>query len=486
MALQRQISAQEKQEILRTQGNRCFIDNHPLDPDGDVEFDHIQPFSRAGESEVANIGAVCKRHNRDKRSLTLSEYRDRLAIRGFFDGAKKRRLDDLLEEKLGPRGYGQPLEVEIADGVAKLYFEGGAAVTPLATCPSTGEEYFFAMMPMANIHNDTELQPRALEEKRVWNLYRHLLRHTQLAPAVCRLVGSDVLLFDGQHKAAAQVWAGRDLLDCKVYLEPDIRRIKETNLAAHDQLRQMPFYTSTLIEKFAALASEDWEAFIEKSQSKTEDAFVDFLRSRSDLTRAEALKRLRSMVYSDIIEHPDNRMRDYIAEENKSRKNPITMSRLQKTFLREFVADPPLHDEFETKAHFRAEEKENVVKFFNVVVEHGLEGRWAPERKDAAHQKAARIFSAGALRAWVPFIRDAIAPSLQLFDQKDRAEVFYRNLSDEDFVMIESLVARLFTHKVWEDPDPDLKDLRYDNADRAKDMLRQAGLTPNWILGGEA
>ena len=28
-------------------------------------------------------------------------------------------------------------------------------------------------------------------------------------------------------------------------------------------------------------------------------------------------------------------------------------------------------------------------------------------------------------------------------------------------------------------------DLRYDNAERAKEMLRRWGLTPNWILGGE-
>lgn len=52
-------------------------------------------------------------------------------------------------------------------------------------------------------------------------------------------------------------------------------------------------------------------------------------------------------------------------------------------------------------------------------------------------------------------------------------------------MVIEKLLDRLFSHKVWEDPDPQLNDLRYDNADRAKELLRKFGLTPTWILGAE-
>jgi len=60
----------------------------------------------------------------------------------------------------------------------------------------------------------------------------------------------NILLFDGQHKAAAQVWLGRPAIECKVYIEPDQRKLRETNLSAHEKLRQMPFYTSTLIAKY--------------------------------------------------------------------------------------------------------------------------------------------------------------------------------------------------------------------------------------------
>ena len=95
--------------------------------------------------------------------------------------------------------------------------------------------YFYSVLPIEYLANDSDLQPRPLEQKRIWELYRHLSAHTQLAPAVCRLVAGKVLLFDGQHKSAAQIWAGRKALDCKVYIDPDIRLLKDTNLVAHEQ-----------------------------------------------------------------------------------------------------------------------------------------------------------------------------------------------------------------------------------------------------------
>lgn len=247
----------------------------------------------------------------------------------------------------------------------------------------------------------------------------------------------------------------------------------------------MPFYTSTLLEKYADLAHEDWQAFLETQGPKTEVAFVDFMRNRTGLTKAAAVKRVRSVIYRDILDHPSNKLREYITEENRGRANPITMYRLEKTFFAEFIASPPLDDEFETDNWHRDEEKENVVFLFNVLVDKALEGRWNPELGDAGHKKAARLFSAGALRAWVPFLHDAVAPALRLFQSEERRRIFYRALEPSDREVIEGLIDRFLSHKVWEDPDPGLNDLRYDNVERAKSMLTQAGLTPNWILGSE-
>jgi HNH endonuclease len=486
MTVRRQISESEKEAVLARQGLRCYIDNHPVESDQDLEFDHIHPWSEGGPSSLDNIAAVCKRHNRDKGTLLIGQYRDRLELRRFFEGANKRKLDDLLLEKVGRNAFGEKLLTETDESGTSitLYLDQGPLAAPLYRCPATGEKYFFAVLPVSVIQNDVELQPRPLEPNRLWDLYRHLQDHTQLAPAICRLVENQVLLFDGQHKAAAQVWSGRRQLDCKIYLEPELRRLKETNLSAHDKLRQMPFYTSTLLEKYAAMSTEDWGAFLEVDGPKTEAAFVTFMRNRSGLSKAEALKRIRSMIYRDILDHPENKIREYIAEENRGRSNPLTMYRLEKTFFAELVAAPPLSDEFESDRYHRVDERDNLVAFFNLIVDESLEGRWAQDRDDAEHKKAARLFSAGALKAWVPMLRDAIAPAFQLFDQEERKQIFYRTLVEAQLETMRTLIVRLVSHQVWHDPDPALNDLRYDNAQRARDMLNRAGLTANWILGG--
>lgn len=125
-----------------------------------------------------------------------------------------------------------------------------------------------------------------------------------------------------------------------------------------------------------------------------------------------------------------------------------------------------------------------MVRLFKLVVDNALTGAWAPERNDDEHKKAARLFSAGALRAWVPMLRDALAPAMQVFDERERKRLFYRDLTDDQFVVVEKLLKRLFSHRVWVDLDPTLNDLRYDNAERAREMLANASLTTNWILTG--
>ena len=228
MAGKRQISDAEKREVLERQGLRCFIDNHPVAEAGDLEYDHIHPYAEGGVSTIANIAAVCKKHNREKGTLTLSEYRDRLDLRAFFEGATKRRLDDLLEVRLGKAGFGQRLNSEVEDNAVKLWFDDAVPDSvPLYKCPSTGERYFYALIPVGHLRNDFELQPRSLEPDVSGSCTASLEHTTQLAPGVGRLVDGEVRLFDGQHKAAAQVWAGRKRVECKIYLDPDVRRLKE-------------------------------------------------------------------------------------------------------------------------------------------------------------------------------------------------------------------------------------------------------------------
>jgi hypothetical protein len=406
----------------------------------------------------------------------------------FFEHADPRRLDDLLEFKLSSSGFGRKVTCDgDLHSQLTLHFtdpEQSPQICSVFSCPATGMRYFYSVLPIAYICNDTDLQPRPLEQKRVWELYRHLTAHTQLAPAVCRLVAGKIMLFDGQHKSAAQIWAGRRSLDCKVYIDPDVRLLKDTNLIAHDKLRQMPFFTSTLIAKYSDIFKQEWEEYLERPGPKNEGDFAAFLRVRGKTT-VEAKKMLQMAIEQDVIEAPENHLSEFIAERNRTRKNPLSISILEKTFFREFIFSPPTTVEFEGPDDFRGEEQKNLVRLMSVIAEKQLVGRWNPEANNAAHQRAERIFGAGAMRAWVPMLRDVIAQVLQLYDASDREKVLFRAINDTQWTLIEGRAERLFAHKIWDDPNPDVvSQLKINAVEQVRNYLSSRGLTVNWVLGG--
>ena len=146
---------------------------------------------------------------------------------------------------------------------------------------------------------------------------------------------------------------------------------------------------------------------------------------------------------------------------------------------------PPVEDEFESENDMRGLERLNLVKFLNIVVEEGLDGRWSPERNDAAHRRAERIFSAGAVRAWVILLRDAINQHLHHYTDEQRRRLFYRSIADSEFDYFRSFVKKVFAHKLWDDPDPTgevAARLAKDDVATAKNLFDEKGLTVQWLL----
>jgi NAD(P)-dependent dehydrogenase (short-subunit alcohol dehydrogenase family) len=72
------------------------------------------------------------------------------------------------------------------------------------------------------------------------------------------------------------------------------------------------------------------------------------------------------------------------------------------------------------------------------------------------------------------------AEAFQIFEQEDRKKI-YREMDEADFENAERLIDRLFSHKVWEDPNPELNDLRYDNAE----ALVATAIRPGWNQSGK-
>jgi hypothetical protein len=69
---------------------------------------------------------------------------------------------------------------------------------------------------------------------------------------------------------------------------------------------------------------------------------------------------------------------------------------------------------------------------------------------------------------------------LQLYDAADRDKVLFRAINDPLWTLIEGRVERLFAHKIWDDPNPDVvSQLKINAVEQVRNYLSSRGLTVN-------
>ena len=507
--MKRQISASEKQIILdkhrRTDGKiYCFVDDEPIDDENNIHFDHIDPFSKSEDTSLDNIAPVCKNHNLAKKDMSLSEYRDKLSIEKLFksreDNGKQLKLNDILESKYKSEyGFIVKYDYDETNKTISLKYYSDSKQTnlpevknyPVFQCPISKLNYFYAQVPVVNILNDgkeeseMELQPRPLIIEHFWNLYRHLRVNTQLQPSICRIEGDNpIFIFDGQHKAAARIWAGTKYLDAKIFIEPDVIKLMKTNLVAHDKLKQLRFYSSILADKLAQIYGVNWQKYIETADKKTEKGFCSFVKYSETSTDENPVKQIEAFIVESILKHSDNKMLPFIAPENKTGKQyAISRDSLKKFYFRYFVTSPPLDIEIDSKDDFRNLEIENNIKLLNILAEKTLIDKWSPSSNSSEHKKADRIYRVGSIMAWFPLLKNIIYSKLDLGETEEADKILFRSITEEKWKLIEKFTVRMFTHKIWDDKDPNI-DLAIGNKkyEVTKKLFDDKGLTVNWIL----
>jgi len=240
------------------------------------------------------------------------------------------------------------------------------------------------------------------------------------------------------------------------------------------------------MQKYADIFGEDWIEYMNTEGERSELGFYNFLFHTKQKTWAQARNEIALAMYKEIVDDESNKLSRYLSEKHRGRKQPLTFARLKKTFFQHMLVSPPVDDEFESNTDFRKDEKRNLAKLMTIITEEGLEGKWAPERADAAHKKAERIFSAGAVGAWTILLRDAINIHLKNYIDEERSLFFYRVIPDEEFNYFRQFVKKIFGHKIWDGPDPSgeiVARLAKDDATTAKSLFDEKGLTAQWVLG---
>ena len=497
VTLGRQLTDDEKERVLQQHGSVCFATGHDIPDAESPQFDHIRAYATGGTTEINNIAPMCAQHNRDKGTLRLFDYRAKLQLEGFFSKGDRLTLGDLLDHFKAINElseYGQPISAQVSQDRVTIQSASFAGDFQLYKCPVTSWGYFYATLPIGLLGSDDDsdqgigLQPRYLIFDKVFELFRHFQLHPVLQPSLGRVTNGRIKLFDGQHKAAALLWNGRRELECKIYLDPNMRLLNQTNISAHEKFAQTRFYTSIMVLKLGSQFGGDFEEYknLEDGSVKSEDGFIKHLRTKDNLTHTEARNRFRNFLYNSILQEEDNRLAHLVSVSNRaSEDRPITLNGLTNSLFTYFLLREPVTDNMTTEDYSRQDEMENMVSLMNMFHELALD-QWDPKpgKNSDNQRKLSRMIRARFMKAWAEVLRDAVCAQLQLYDSDDKAKPLYRDLSDDQLNQIRSCVARLVDWKMWSSPaDSEIDRIRMDTDREVKYWLKKMGLTTGYLMG---
>jgi len=290
-------------------------------------------------------------------------------------------------------------------------------------------------------------------------------RHPIHEPSSLRLVvdpdtsTAKLMLCDGQHKALAQILLGRSSIPAKLYIEPDIHLIRTLIDTIQNRIRKLPLYPSIVMEKLSAIYEVEWERYRNETEPPyTEKGFVRTFRSD---VQSIVKNHLNESIYGAILfgktDAEKHRILKYI-ESEKRRVGPdkiMSLNLFKKTLLKNFVYQKPCEYPVGTDADFRLKEVNNVRRFFGLFVDVFFEGAFGiPKEID---NKMKRLFKSGSIRAWVTILKSAVNNRLSVLDVREMDKPLLRNVADENWEGILSILQRLEQHPIWNDDSPDVE-----------------------------
>ena len=295
-------------------------------------------------------------------------------------------------------------------------------------------------------------------------------------------------MFDGQHKAAAILWNERRELECKIYVQPDLRLLNQTNISAHEKFAQTRFYTSIMVLKLGTQFGADFDEYknLEDGSPKSEAGFLDYLASKDNITKSDVSKRFNSFLYNSILEDENNRLTRLVAVGNRATdERPITLNGLTNSLFSSFLYRHPVRENMTTDAYKRGFETINMVKLMNMFDELGL-NEWNPKAtiNNEHRLKLTRFVRARFMKAWAELLKDVVCVQLNLHDSDERSRPFYRELKDDELEKIWFCVNRLVSWKMWSSPaGTEIDKVRMDNDRMVRDWVKEKGLTTGFLLG---
>ena len=406
-----------REKLHSMQSGRCYICRQAIDlklHEGFLELDHIEPLAVGGKDADTNLALTHSSCNRNKGASDLRVARCLAELYSLEQAAKERGergadLGDVLQIYGGAKSA---LRLKRNDSHVDFSFpdanDNRIHAAPLYKDKLSGTHYFFALVPLQYIHHDDVINPRSIGSN-IRGLIEEFLKerpqlHVGLASWMADSDDSGNLkLFDGQHKAAAQILLGATELPVRVFVDPSVNVLIQANTNAGSSLRQVAFDKAVMRHLGSTLYGDRLTQY-QKMQGLSED---DFSFSEQDLVhhfrgeRRQMQRYIMDAQRNAITRDGENRLLEFVEWSGKGADRPMAYSTVDAAFFQLLYQNSlttPIDQGTE-----RGLERRQMTTLMNVFADTFFIGQWdfdiGGRRLESRIQKGDK-FPEEHLRAW--------------------------------------------------------------------------------------
>lgn len=473
------------EKLWTIQKGVCFISGKPIDlklHHDDLDIDHIVPLVNGGKDDESNMALTFSSANRSKQAADLNLARIDWVYKTMAEDLqhKENRNPNLTDVLKMNGGATQPLRYYIENDKIKFTFSSigrnDIIELPVYQDKLSKEKYFFTTLPIEYVHHDDKINPRSIGSNVIKLLAEFYKGNPQLHISLGYIESnangeSYVKLFDGQHKAAAQILLGVREIPVRVFIDPNKDKIIETNFNAGTTLKQVAFDKSIQRHLGNALYQDRVERYQKQTGRPSDDfafsekALINYYKGESREMKRYIIDAVKDgITYSD-----DNKLREYIDMGGRAKEKPLSYSTVEKTFYSFFIST----DALETNIDFKLEEgknprdleKKQLVRLMNIIADKILVGKFdfelgtyrienkiqQGESIDWNHVVGYRMLKEEIIYAWLSYIMDVITMyyATMGLHTYGKTNFFQEELPDQLWTNIENFIENLYNLPLW-------------------------------------
>ena len=468
-------------KLWNIQSHKCFICGGEIDIDIQTpNIDHIKPLSNGGKDDPTNFALTHEHCNKSKQDADLEVAQKLYRLSKIMkDAEEKKETPSLKHVLLANGGSKYMFKYKIEDNTLIYSFDEYGDTTiyksEVFTDELSGEMTAFIKVPLAYIYHDEIINPRGINGSISLLIKEFHKPNPQLHLSLGRISNGKILIFDGQHKAVAQIMLGINNLVLRLFINPDIERLIETNTNAGSKLKQIAFDKSIVRQLHDTLYTERLKKYqsdhnlLPDDYSFSEQQVVDYFKGERGNIRQYIINSQKNA----ITRNPENKLLSYINFEGKSTSLPLSYSTFEKTLLATFVnsktiLQTPINYKIDEGLNPRMLEKEQLIRLCNILAEivlidkydtdigtYHIENTIASGSGDNIpddHLIAYRFFKEEIMYNWIQYLKLLInnyyAFSGAMYDSEN---LFQQNIPEQLWENIELFIESFIALPLWKD-----------------------------------